>query len=26
MEVDIHPDLLSIMLLYSLPSSYENFR
>jgi len=26
MEVDIHPDLLSIMLLYSLLSSYENFR
>ena len=26
MEVDIYPDLLSIMLLYSLPSSYENFR
>jgi len=26
MEVDIHSDLLSIMLLYSLPSSYENFR
>lgn len=26
MEVDIHPDLLSIMLLYSLPSSFENFR
>ena len=25
-EVEIHPDLLSIMLLYSLPSSYENFR
>lgn len=26
MDVDINPDLLSIMLLYSLPSSFENFR
>lgn len=26
MNVDINADLLSIMLLYSLPSSYENFR
>jgi len=26
MDVQIHVDLLSIMLLYSLPSSYENFR
>jgi len=26
MDVDINNDLLSIMLLYSLPSSYENFR
>lgn len=26
MEVDIHPDLLSIVLFYNLPSSYENFR
>lgn len=25
MEVDINPDLLSIMLLYSLLPSYENF-
>lgn len=26
MGVEINPDLLSIMLLYSLPSSFENFR
>lgn len=26
MEVDINKDLLAIMLLYSLPPSYENFR
>lgn len=26
MEVKIHGDLLSIMLLYSLPSTFENFR
>ncbi|CAB0012048.1 unnamed protein product [Nesidiocoris tenuis] len=26
MGVDIHPDLLTIMLLYSLPESFENFR
>lgn len=26
MDVHIHADLLSVMLLYSLPSSYENFR
>ncbi|KZC15202.1 hypothetical protein WN55_00969 [Dufourea novaeangliae] len=26
MEVEINKDLLSIMLLYSLPSSFENFR
>lgn len=26
MDVKIHPDLLSIMMLYSLPASYENFR
>lgn len=26
MEVDINKDLLAIMILYSLPSSYENFR
>lgn len=26
MNVEINPDLLSIMLLYSLPGSYENFR
>lgn len=26
MEVAINPDLLAIMLLYSLPSSFENFR
>ncbi|XP_012145442.1 uncharacterized protein LOC105663080 [Megachile rotundata] len=26
MNVDVNPDLLSIMLLYSLPASYENFR
>lgn len=26
MDVDINSDLLAIMLLYSLPSSFENFR
>lgn len=26
MEIEINQDLLSIMLLYSLPSSFENFR
>lgn len=26
MEIQINPDLLTIMLLYSLPPSYENFR
>lgn len=26
MEVTINPDLLSVMLLYSLPASFENFR
>jgi hypothetical protein len=26
MDVEINPDLLAIMLLYSLPSSFENFR
>ena len=26
MEVDIHPDLLSTILLRCLPKSYENFR
>lgn len=26
MSVDIHNDLLAIMLLYSLPPSFENFR
>lgn len=26
MDVQIHVDLLSVMLFYSLPSSYENFR
>lgn len=26
MEVEINGDLLSIMLLYSLPTSYDNFR
>ena len=26
MSVDINQDLLSILLLYSLPLSYENFR
>lgn len=26
MEVDINPDLLTVMLLYSLPPCYENFR
>lgn len=26
MEVEINPDLLTVMLLYSLPPSYENFR
>lgn len=26
MEVDINDDLLSIMLFYSLPASFENFR
>lgn len=26
MGVDIHPELLSIMMLYSLPQSFENFR
>jgi hypothetical protein len=26
MDVGINPDLLAIMLLYSLPSSFENFR
>lgn len=26
MEIDINPDLLSVMLLYSLPPSFENFR
>ena len=26
MEVDIHGDLLTIMLLYSLPDTFENFR
>ncbi|KMQ86259.1 retrovirus-related gag-pol polyprotein [Lasius niger] len=26
MEVEINPDLLSIMLLYSLPPSFQNFR
>lgn len=26
MDIDINPDLLTIMLLYSLPSSFENFR
>lgn len=26
MEIEINPDLLTVMLLYSLPPSYENFR
>lgn len=26
MDVQVHKDLLSVMLLYSLPASYENFR
>lgn len=26
MEVTIHPELLSIMILYSLPSKFDNFR
>lgn len=26
MDIDINPDLLTIMLLYSLPPSFENFR
>lgn len=26
MNVEIHPDLQAIMMLYSLPSSFENFR
>lgn len=26
MEVDINPDLLTVMLLYSFPPCYENFR
>ena len=26
MEVDMNPDLLAILLLYSLPSNFENFR
>lgn len=26
MEIEINPDLLTVMLLYSLPGSYENFR
>ena len=26
MEIDINPDLLTVMLLYSLPPSFENFR
>lgn len=26
MDVDVHKDLMSILLLYSLPASYENFR
>ena len=26
MEVEINPDLLTVMLLYSLPAKYENFR
>lgn len=26
MQVDIHPDVLATMLLYSLPSSFDNFR
>lgn len=26
MGVDLHPDLVSIMMLYSLPATYENFR
>lgn len=26
MEIEINDDLLTIMLLYSLPASYENFR
>lgn len=26
MNIDINPELLAIMLLYSLPPSYENFR
>ena len=26
MEVDMNPDLLAILLLYSLPSSFDNFR
>ena len=26
MEIEIHEDLLSVLLLYSLPSTYENFR
>ncbi|CAK9813843.1 Retrovirus-related Pol polyprotein from transposon TNT 1-94 [Anthophora plagiata] len=26
MEIEINPDLLSVLLLYSLPSSFENFR
>jgi len=26
LDVVIHPDLLSVMLLYSLPTAYENFR
>jgi len=26
MEVDVNPELLAVMLLHSLPSSFENFR
>ena len=26
MQVDLHPDVLATMLLYSLPSSFDNFR
>lgn len=26
MEIAINPDLLTVMLLYSLPASFENFR